>query len=79
MTACHHFTGRAYINKEPCGAKIDNQGKLDYWPCIHYGQGFCAEHTIQPPKVAVEKMDNYVDFSAHNERESEFTQEKSDG
>jgi hypothetical protein len=59
MTACLHFRGKPYINHEPCGAGIDNYGKLDLWPCIHYGKGFCNEHTIGEAQVKAEDMPGY--------------------
>lgn len=68
MTACQHFSSRAYINHEPCGANIENFDRLPGLPCCVYGQGFCDQHTTGRPKVAAEKMENYTDFSGHNER-----------
>lgn len=66
MTACHHFTGVDYINHKPCGAGIKNFGKLDLWPCIVHGRGFCDEHTTGQPIVKAEDMDNYADFGDFN-------------
>ncbi len=67
MTACHHFSGVAYLKSEPCGAGIENRDRLPGLPCCVYGQGFCEHHTIGQPKVAASKMENYTDFSGHNE------------
>lgn len=71
MTACHYFSGVAYIDREPCGAGIENFDRLPGLPCCVYGQGFCEQHTIGKPKVPASKMPGYEPgFDAFNEEET---------
>ena len=60
MTACRNFQMSLAFRKEPCLAGHDNAGKLDYWPCCIYGQGFCNDHATGEPKVDANKMPNFT-------------------
>lgn len=73
MTACANFRNALYFREEKCLAGIDNQGKLDYWPCIIYGRGCCHEHTTGEPKVKAADMPNHTPgFDQFNDQQSEF-------